>query len=243
MAYSTAPIIVRGLPPVWGTPSPSPFVIKLLTWLRMAKIDHELRPLASPPRSTTKKIPYVEMPNGEIVSDSGRIIARLSTERAIDLDAGLDDAARATARLLEATFEGHLYFAALYERFVTREGWAFTRRDYFRAAPMAVRTFAPLIIRRGAIRNLYGQGTGRLARADVAELARRDLQAIATTLGSRPYFLGAAPHTIDATALGFLWAISSHPWESACRDAIESHATLVAYVSRMREHVWSGFSG
>jgi glutathione S-transferase len=237
-----APIIVRGLSPIWGTPNPSPFVIKLLTWLRMANIEYELRPLRSPPRSRSKKIPYVELPGGEIVDDSTRIIERLSSDRGVDLDAGLDDVARATERLLQATFEGHLYFAGLYDRFATPEGWERTGRDYFQHLPFLLRPVVAAAVRRGALKNLHGQGTGRLPRSEVADLARQDLRAIAATLGDKPYFLGDAARAVDATALGFLWAMSSNPFESACRAAIESHANLVAYVDRMRAAYWNGVS-
>lgn len=232
-------VVVRGLPPVWGTPSPSPFVIKLLTWLRMAGVEHELRPLRAPPRSVTGKIPYIELPGGEILSDSARIIAHLSKERGVDLDAGLGDEARATARLVHCTFETSLYFAAFYERFITPEGWSHVRRDYFATLSAVPRALAPLMVRRAARRNLHGQGTGRLPPEDVAAMARADLSALATTLGDKPYFVDAVPRTIDATALGFLWAYSSHPFASACREALASHANLVAYVARMRERYWA----
>jgi glutathione S-transferase len=237
----SASIVVRGLPPVWGTPSPSPFVIKLLTWLRMAKIQYELRPLKSPPRSRSKKIPYIELSSGEIVDDSSRIIARISSERGVDLDAGLDAHARAVARLLQATFEGHLYFAGLYDRFATQEGWERTKKDYFRGLPAPLRPAIAWSVRRNATRNLHGQGTGRLPRAEVAELAREDLRAIAGMLGDNPYFLGNAARTIDATALGFLWAISRNPFESACRTALEAHPELVSYIARMRAAYWPDF--
>jgi glutathione S-transferase len=118
----TAPVIVRGLPPVWGAPSPSPFAIKLLTWLRMADIEHELVALRSPPRSRTRKVPYVELPGGEIVADSSHIIVRLSSDHGVDLDAGLDDMQRSHARMLECVLEHHLYFVALYERYATPGG-------------------------------------------------------------------------------------------------------------------------
>src|SRR5258708_29994613 len=165
-----ARIVVHGLPPIWGTRCPSPFVIKLLTWLRMAKIDHELSALTSRPRSKSKKMPYVELPSGEIVDDSSRIIARLSADHGVDLDAGLDANARATARLLHATLEGHLYFAGLYERFATPEGWVCTGRDYFAKFPVPLRQVGPHLVRRGVLSILHGQGTGRLPRAEVADL-------------------------------------------------------------------------
>lgn len=237
-------IVVRGLPPVWGTPSPSPFVIKVLTWMRMARVEHELVPLRGPPRSNTGKIPYVELPSGEIVSDSSRILARVGKDHGVDLDAGLSERDRALARLLQSTLEGHLYFAAgLYERFATPEGWACTRRDYFRHMPAPIAWLAGLLVRRNALRNLHGQGTGRLPREEVAALARADLDALAATLGDQPFLLGDTARTIDATALGFFWAISSHPFESASRTALESRPNLVAYVARMRAAYWSDWKG
>lgn len=232
------PILVHALPPVWSTPSPSPFVIKLLTFLRITNIPHVLHPLRSPPRSASKKIPYVTLPTGEILADSSLIIARLSRDHRVDLDAGLSDAERAHAHLVGCMLESHLYFAALYERFATPEGFACVRRDYFAHLPWPLRVLLPLFVRRNALANLHGQGTGRLTREQVADLARADVRALATFLGDRPFLLGAQPRTIDATALAFLWAATSHPFESAVRTAIESHPNLLDYLARMRAAYW-----
>jgi glutathione S-transferase len=235
-------VVVFGLPPIWGTPSPSPFVIKLLTWLRMAKIDYEFHALRSPPRSKSSKMPYVDLPSGERIDESSRIILRLSAMHDIDLDRGLEDRKKATGRLLQATFEGHLYFAGLYERFATPEGWERTGHDYFGHLPSVVRAVAAPLVRRRTLKNLHGQGTGRLPVEEVRDLARLDIAAIATTLGEEPYFLGATPRTVDATAMGFLWAISQNPFASACREAVESHPNLVAFVKRMRDAYWADFT-
>ncbi|MCP4807595.1 MAG: hypothetical protein GY913_10285 [Proteobacteria bacterium] len=56
------------LPPLWGLPSPSPFVVKLETWLRMAEIPYHSRHLSRPPQSRSGKIPYIELVSGELVS-------------------------------------------------------------------------------------------------------------------------------------------------------------------------------
>src|SRR5688500_19262684 len=90
-----AAVTVWGLVPTWGAPSPSPFAIKLQTWLRMAKIEHRARVLKSPPRSSTGKVPYVELDNGRRLADSQSIIETLGRERGVDLDVHLDAAARA----------------------------------------------------------------------------------------------------------------------------------------------------
>jgi glutathione S-transferase len=194
--------------------------------------------ISSPPRSASGKIPYVTLPNGEILADSSLIIARLCRDHRVDLDADLSAPERAQAHLVSCMLESHLYFAQLYERFATPEGFACVRRDYFAHLPWPLRALAPLVVRRRALANLHGQGTGRLAREEVAELARADVLTLATVLGDRPHLLGAQPRTVDATALGFLWAATSHPFESAVRTAIESHPNLLDYLARMRAAHW-----
>ena len=106
-----APIKVWSLPPLWGTPSPSPFAIKLMTWLRMADIPYVAPTMMGPPRSRTKKIPYIELENGETVADSSQIIERLTRDRGIALDDGLDTRQRALAHTIRRTVEEHLYSA------------------------------------------------------------------------------------------------------------------------------------
>jgi glutathione S-transferase len=134
--------------------------------------------------------------------------------------------------------ETSLYFAGLYDRFATPAGWSCVSRDYFAHMRFPLRAIAPHLIRRGALRNLHGQGTGRLAASDVADLARRNADALATTLGRRPFFLGDEVHTVDASAFGLLWAISSNPFESAVRSAVERHVNLREYVARLRARYW-----
>jgi hypothetical protein len=167
---------------------------------------------------------------------------RIARERGVDLDAGLDDTSRAMSQLVTCTIEEHLYFCGLHARFATPEGWSHTKRDYFAHMPLPARIIAPFLVRRLVMRNLHGQGTGRLTRDEVEERARRDLHALSIVLGDRPYFLGEAPHTVDATALGILWAISCTPFESAAKTAIASHPNLVAYTARMKERYWANAS-
>ncbi len=232
-------VAVHGLPPIWGLPNPSPFAIKLLTWLRMANVPHELRVLRRPPRSSSGKIPYIDRPDGSVLSDSATIIRTLAQERGIDLDDGLDESTRALGHVVRRTFEESLYFVGLYERFFTPEGYAVVRMDYVRHLPWPIRTFARILVRRNARRNAWGQGIARHTREQVAEIGRADLTALSAILGSKPFFLGETPRTVDATALAFLWGYSRHPFESALRKNVEKLPNLLAFVARMRERYWA----
>ncbi|MFZ5476531.1 MAG: glutathione S-transferase family protein [Myxococcota bacterium] len=234
---ATAPVRVWALPPVWGAPNPSPFVIKLLTWLRMAGIAYETPPMTRPPASRTGKIPYVELADGRILYDSGLIVETLAAERGVDLDAGLDPLARARGHVIRRACEEHLYFAGAWERWLGA-GAERTRADYFRHLPAPLRPIAAFVATRNMRRNLHGQGLARHRPEDVVRAARADVDALATLVGAGPYVLGDTPRTVDATVHGLLWALRSNPYESAMRALVEGHPNLVAYSDRMRERYW-----
>lgn len=239
-AIATAPVVVHVLPPVWGSPSPSPFAIKLLTWLRMARVPHEVRPLQRPPQSKTGKIPYVTLPDGRMLHDSGLIVATLGRERGVDLDAGLDPAARGTGHAVRRMLEEHTYWAGVHDRWLTDAGFEATAAGYFRHLPAVGRAIVPRVLRRRMRGYLYAQGLGRHPPETIADLARADLAALASVLGDREFLLGP-PSTVDATATGLLWALSCHPFPSAATDAVRAHPTLLAYLDRMRATYWSDF--
>jgi len=239
-ALSPAPVVVHVLPPVWGSPSPSPFAIKLMTWLRMAEIPHVVAPLHRPPQSSTGKIPYVTLPDGRLLHDSGLIVATLARERGVDLDAGLDPVARATGHAVRRMLEEHSYWAGVYDRWKTDAGFEATAAGYFRHLPAIGRVILPRILRRRMVGYLYAQGIGRHPPETIAELARADVAALSAILGDREHVLGP-PSTVDATVTGFLWAMTSHPFPSPVADAVRAHPNLVAYLARMRERYWADF--
>jgi glutathione S-transferase len=231
------PIEVHALPAIWGSPSPSPFAIKLLTWLRMAGVPHVLRPLRGPPRSATGKIPYVVLADGRTLHDSGLVIATLASERGIDLDSGLDPAARATGHALRRMLEEHTYWAGLYDRWIADAGFPHTARDYFAHLPAVARAILPRMLRRRMRAYLHAQGTGRHPPEVIAASAQADLAALSDVLADRAHVLGPLS-TVDATAVGFLWAFQANPFPSAVGSALTEHENLVAYLARMRARWW-----
>jgi glutathione S-transferase len=61
-------VVLWQMQPLWGLPNPSPFCMKVETWLRMAGIPYEPRAIGGPPKSTTGKVPYIERPDGSFLS-------------------------------------------------------------------------------------------------------------------------------------------------------------------------------
>ena len=88
------PIRLHKFGEAWGIADPSPFCVKLDSFLREADIAYEAVPFEGR-RSFAKapkgKLPFIEDEDGTIVGDSTLIIERLSRQRRIDMDEALDD--------------------------------------------------------------------------------------------------------------------------------------------------------
>lgn len=236
---AVSPIRVYALPPIWGAPSPSPFVIKLLTFLRMAGLPYELPGLTGPPRSATGKIPYIELPNGERLHDSGLILDALTARYRITMDEGLSDEQRARSHALRRMIEEHTYFVGAHERWLTPAGYTATSKAYFAHMPAPMRLILPMILRRRIRANMFGQGIGRHAPNVVSAAGAADVEALSILLGDQPFFHGH-PTSIDATIYGFVAAWMSNPYESSIRAEASKYPNLVAYYEGMKAKYWAG---
>jgi glutathione S-transferase len=233
-----ASVDVFGLPPIWGVPAPSPFTLKLLTWLRMAGVPHRAVTLTRPPASATGKIPYVQLADGRILHDSTLIIEALTAERGVDLDGGLTSLQHATGHAVTRMIEDHLYFCCLSERWISDAGYACTSRDYFAHLPPPLRWLMPVILRRRIRAYLHGQGLGRHPPETAVRFGCDDLRALSAILAGQAFLLGR-PSSYDAVVFGFLWAISAHPFPSRLTEAVRGDTGLVSYRDRVRARWWS----
>ncbi len=100
-----------------------------------------------------------------------------------------------------------------------------------------LRPIVPPLVRRRVARTLNGQGTLRHSRDEVYAIGLRDIDALATLLGSGSYMLGDKPTSLDATAAGWLINILHAPLETPLKAGTARHANLVAYADRMRERL------
>lgn len=212
--------------------------MKLEVWLRLAQVPHQTLPLDGPPRSKSGKVPYIERPDGSLLSDSSAIISVLSQEWSVTLDAHLTSAERARATVLQRCFEENLYWLLVYERWVRAEGWQLTKRAYFGALPPLLRDVISAFIRRKVLRDAWGQGLARLSYAQIVERATHDFSALEAALGEQPYFLGERPTSIDATAYAFLANLLLPPIPGEARERLSAAPNLVSYVERMRSVVY-----
>jgi glutathione S-transferase len=222
--------------PALGLPNASPFCMKVETCLRMMGLPYQAVS-AMPMKAPKGKLPYIE-DDGITVADSGMIFDYLRGKYGDRLDGRLLASDRAIALALRRLMEENLYWAVLYSRWFEPDGWRRTREAFFSALPAPARGIVPLLARRGIWKELYGHGMGRHTPEEIARIGCADLTALADFLGDKPYFLGAEPTSLDATAYAFIANVLLVPGDSALKRHAAGHANLGTYCARMNERFY-----
>jgi glutathione S-transferase len=224
--------------PGFGLPDTSPFVIKTEVQLKMAGVAYD-RASATPPQAPNGKLPFID-DHGEVISDSTFIRAHIERKYAVDLDAKLDAHQRAQAWAIERLLEDHLYFAMVWFRWIDPDNFAKGPAHFADSAPEADRARMRQEMQARKTAELHAQGLGRHAPAQIAELGTRSIDALARLLGDQPFFMGASPSGVDATAFGMLACVATPFFDTPLRRAVEAHPNLVDYVARMMQRYYPG---
>jgi glutathione S-transferase len=236
MVKSTKPssdrfITLYGFGPLLGAPDSSPFVIKVMILLKLAGLNY--RTIQGNPLSAPKKLlPYI-VDDGAIVADSTFIRQHIERKYGIDFDEGLSATQRAQAWTIERLCEDHLYFAMLESRWMNRTNFQKGVGTMFGVVPLPLRPIAKIMLRRMNAARLHGHGLGRHSNDQIAQLAEKDIDALAALLGDTPFMMGDKPCVADATAFGFVTSILTPPLDSALRTSMSERENLVSYRDRL----------
>jgi glutathione S-transferase len=236
----TNTIILHRFGPFLGAPDSSPFVIKTMMLLKLAGLAyHDVS--GNPFRAPKKLLPYIQ-DGGAPVADSTLIRLHIERKYSLDFDAALSVEQKAVAWAVERMCEDHLYFAMLDARW--RDPAAFRKGvgTMFGMVPAPLRPLAKVMLRRANAARLYGHGLGRHAKADIVMLATRDIDALASLIGDKPYLMGDKPCAADAFAFAIVTSILTPPLDGALRAAMAGHANLVAYRDRLTREFFPGLA-
>ena len=110
-------IVLHQFAPMFGLPNPSPFCIKLETYLRMAGLSYTASRIKGRISSLTGKAPYIER-DGKVITDSGLIIEHLERANGHPVDGKLTLAERAQSLAFQRLMEEHLYQVVGYARWL-----------------------------------------------------------------------------------------------------------------------------
>lgn len=222
----------------FGLPNPSPFCIKVETYLRLAGIPYEIVLLGDPSKAPKGKGPYIE-DDGQIIPDSHFIIAHLKRKHGDPLGQGLTAAERAHHHAIQRMCDAHLYFTLVPVRWLDPVNAPKVREEVLRFLPGLVRPLVMRLAQRKVRQMLWMQGTGRHSTDEVNQLAIEDIAVLATLLGDKPFFGGERPREVDCVAWAYIVSLIDAPLPHPIRDAACKHANLVAYSARMWERAFS----
>lgn len=230
---NTPSITIHQFPPFLQM-QPSPFGLKLETWLRMKEIPYETE-VSFMKTGPKNKVPYATI-DDDVIGDSEIIIERIQQVMG---DAGstidIDDANDVLIRRL---VEEHLYFVLMHSRWIDDTGWAVFQPLIFGHIPSLLKPYFSRKIRKIVKRNLVSQGISRHSDEEIYSKGTIDIAALSATLGSKSYFKGERPGLVDASVYGFLANVLYAPLRSPLFEAVTEHSNLVAYSDRMRQAVW-----
>lgn len=217
--------------PYFGLPDASPFVLKAMTLLKFAGLRY-VEDHSGYSRAPKGKLPYID-DDGTIVADSTFIRFHLEKKYGVDFDAGLSPEQRAAGWAIEKMLEEHYYWLLVQARWIDDGNFERGPAQFFSGAPALIRPLVKALIRKKVARSLIAQGLGRHSEDELAELGRRDIDALSVLLGDKPYLFGEAPSAADATAFALVAETLVSELISPLRDAVAGKPNLVAYRDRL----------
>lgn len=229
--------------PTWDIPNLGQFNVKVETYLRMTKSPYKV--VASLPLKAPKgKLPYIE-DDGQVIADSRFIIEHLKAKYGDSLDKDLSAEQCAIMTAMQRLLEEHLYWVGMYARWQYSDAnWHHNKQAIFGSMPPLIRDIAAALYRKLIIeKQIYGHGMGRHNADEIFHLGAVDLDAVSAFLGNKPYFMGNAPTSLDASAFGILINTVRTPIASPLQQHALSLKNLPAYCDRMMTEFYPEFSG
>jgi glutathione S-transferase len=225
--------------PYFGLPDASPFCIKGVMLLKLLGLPFTEAKMSF--RDAPKgKAPYL-VDGDQVIADSHFIMRHLEANHGVDFGGGYGEEKLAIGWAVARMLEEHFYFLSMNIRWLEDDNFDKGPTQFFNSAPAFIRPLVTRIVRNKVRKTQYLQGLGRHSPAERLALAQGDLLAVEKLLGNNKYFLGEQISGVDASVLGFLWAGSCSYFRSPIGDYVRQRASLMAYLTRMRDEFFPGF--
>ena len=224
--------------PNFGLPDPSPFVVKLETYLRLMDIDYIPKP-GDVRKAPKKKIPVL-LDGEQPIADSQFAIDYLKERHGDRLNEGLSEQDLARHHVLRLALENHTYFLLLAYRWLREENAPIMRETFF-AQMGFMGGFVFKMVQKDIRRTVYGHGLLRHSWDELADLVGKDIAALEAVLGGDDFFGGAQPREIDCVAFGFICNMMVPEMDTPFRRLARASRPLVDYHNRMTERVFADY--
>lgn len=234
MQTGTPMLHLHTFKPCLGILSPSPFAVKADALLAMSGLPYE-RKYEKVQKAPRGKFPVL-VDGNRVIPDSAHIQSYLETEKGIEFDALLMPEQIAEAEAFRRMIENHFYFINGHFRWTEHPDAI--RESYFGDVPAVMRNLVFKIVLRTVNKTNHLQGISRHTRDEIINFARQDINAIATYLGDKQFFLGDRPTSIDASLYGAMENLINCELEIPTKPIAAGYQNLVDYCDRFRDTVF-----
>lgn len=219
-----------------GVIDPSPFVVKVDLFLRVAKLPYEIVPGAasSLKLSPKNKLPFIEDKHLKI-ADSAFILDYLTQTYHVDIDNFLSKEQQASAYLISKSLDENLYWCLVYSRWVKEDTWPLLKEAFFGKLPFLLKLFIPNILRKSVHKNLYGQGISRHNNDEILAIANESFAALSTLLDDQHYFFGETISRLDISVYAHLCEFISVDFTNDLNELARSYDNLVKFCQRIEK--------
>ena len=219
--------------PQFGMRDASPFCLKLMTYLRLAKIPHKTIEMMDPRKAPKQKMPFI-IDGGVTIGDSELIIAHLKEAFGDPLGEGLSAEQIAMGHAFNVMMAERFYWAGmLCPRWLDKEHQPKLSDAWFSTVPRPLRGIVTSKVFKDTKKAAVGHGIGRHSGAEWAQFAVADIEAVEACLGEKDFFLDDQPREIDATLYAFLINATCEAFPCAANDRIRESSRLMAYIDRV----------
>jgi len=210
-------------------PSASPFVMKVMTYLRMTNTPHQYDDAVNNP-SKKGKFPWI-IYNGLEVEDSSVILEHLNKVRGQDLNGHLDPKEKAVARAFQKLIEEELYWIVQLHRHGPKTPDSLLK-TMVPGLPLPVLQYARYVVQQ----NAYAHGIGRHTAEELDSMLRKDLRALSEYMGDSKFLMGDDVSEVDCVLFGLLAQIKWQMPGSTLEDVLlDYYGNLSRYCDRMKE--------
>ncbi len=231
-------IIVHGFGKAIGVEDPSPFVLKVQSYLKMAAIEYELKSgIESYKKSPRALLPFIE--DGEkIIADSYFIIEYLK-KNYVDLDHHLSDRQKASLCFMQQALDTTLYEIFLSTRW-QGENWPKIKEVFFKRLPIP--SFMQSLIASKSQKKVLQRLNYRINKYSYDELlhiADDIFRSLSTTLGGDHYMYNNQVSTADALCFAYLAQFILCDIKSPFSEKAEYYENLVAYCHHIQNQFFT----
>lgn len=219
----------------FGMVDASPFVVKVDLFLRVADIPFEsIGDFTKLNKSPKGKLPFIEDGN-EKIGDSTFIQAYLTDKYQVTLNANLSAEEEAIAHLINKTLDENLYWCLMYCRWVMDDTWNTIKRALFKDVPAPLLSTVAGFVRRGTLKSLHKQGTGRHSEQEVLKIADDTFQSLSALLGDKNYFFGDEISSLDINIYAHIAQFILVDYDNAFNQKAREYDNLVNYCKRIHQ--------